>query len=724
MAMLVAMIPATGFAQSATPGATAEEIVVTAPRNRIELKLEELPGGADLIRMEDVPESANLTVSRALATSPGIVIQDFFGGNDQPRIQVRGSGLQQNPVERGVIVLRDGLPLNRADGSYVVGLANSAEAEAIEIYRGYLANRLGANVLGGALNFISPRGSTSPGGKATVSGGSFGQFGAYGRYGLAGEGFDALLQADYNRRDGYRDYNDSDRTSVGGNLGLDLGERVTLRVFASYSDLGFDVAGPLTADLLESDPESVFTGPTVTSSGAINPGPNVVRDRPRRDTEQWLIGSRATGSFGAHIVDLALGYVRTEDSFRFPISGGIRNTDGDDVTGVVRYAYAPDGSALLPLFELTAQYASGSADRTNYINQSGSRGALFGASELDAETWSVNAGMHIPLGETLSLSPSLSYAHATRDNEDVYGAATRPTAAYSPANPGTALPAGAVPTISTSYQRDYHGWSPALALNWRPHDDHLLFMAVSRSFEPPTHDDLLATVNGTPNSSPGRPNPANPALPAAAFTTPDLEAQRATTVEGGWRGSAGTLTWDATIYYSWIRNELLSLRDESGASLGAINADRTRHFGIELGVGIQITPALTTRLAYTYQDFRFHDDPVRGDNRLAGAPPHWIQAQADYAATDSWTVGATLKWVPERTPVDNLNTLFNDAYAVVDLRSTLQVSEALSLFGEVTNLFDETYASSTLIVDQARADQAAFIPGDGRGFFGGLTVRF
>mgnify|MGYP003652306431 CR=1 FL=1 len=145
-----------------------------------------LPGGAAVVSTEDSARTGVPTVSRALATVPGVVIQDFFGGNDQPRIQIRGSGLQQNPVERGVLVLQDGLPINRADGSYVVGLVNPAQAEAIEIYRGYLANRLGATVLGGALNFISPTGRTAPGGKASTSAGSFGQFGATGPIWLGG----------------------------------------------------------------------------------------------------------------------------------------------------------------------------------------------------------------------------------------------------------------------------------------------------------------------------------------------------------------------------------------------------------------------------------------------------------------------------------------------------------------------------------------------------------
>lgn len=115
-------------------------------------------------------DDGNPTLSKALRQVPGVVVQDFFGGNDQPRIQIRGSGLQQNPVERGITVLQNGLPINRADGSYVVGLANPSQAETLEVYRGYVANRLGATVLGGALNFVSPTGSSAPGVRFTLSG--------------------------------------------------------------------------------------------------------------------------------------------------------------------------------------------------------------------------------------------------------------------------------------------------------------------------------------------------------------------------------------------------------------------------------------------------------------------------------------------------------------------------------------------------------------------------
>jgi len=203
-----------------------------------------------------------------------------------------------------------------------------------------------------------------------------------------------------------------------------------------------------------------------------------------------------------------------------------------------------------------------------------------------------------------------------------------------------------------------------------------------------------------------------------------LKAPRATTAEAGARGNAAPFSWDVTAYYSWVRNELLSLRDLTGASLAAINADRTRHLGVELGLTAQITPQLSGRIVYDYQDFRFVKDPLRGNNQLAGAPPHSLYAQVDYSLSKDWSASLDARWMIAGIPVDNSNTLYSAPYAVVDLRTKYRITDTFSIFGEVTNLFDKTYASSSLVVDQARPDQAAFMPGDGRGVHTGIMLNF
>lgn len=688
----------------ATNGGTAQTSASIATR-----KLDALPGGTAVISKDEIVPKANVTLAEQLASVPGIVVQSFFGGNDQPRVQIRGSGLQQNPVERGVLVLQDGLPINRADGSYIVGFADPRSAEFTEVYKGYTANRLGATVLGGAINFVSPTGATSPGAEVAIEGGSFGYLATTASLGAKQGNFDGHAGISYSQRDGFRDYNESERLNFSANAGARINENVSTRLYFGYTDLDFDVAGPLSWSLLQADPRKSCSGPPSCL------GPNVPRDLPHREAQQVRVGSRTTAHFGANLIDVGLGYTYTDDSFRFPISGGVRDTEGGDFTTVLRYAYQPNAAATLPLFEVTGQYVIGSADREYFINNRGSRGALIGDNDLDSSTLSIHAGFNIPLTDRLTLSPSIAYSYATRENDDHYDLAMRPFLAFTPGG----IVNGARPFDNTSYDRSYSGWSPSLGINYELSKGQSLFAAVSRSFEPPTHDDLIATINGTPNSSAGHMG-SN-----AVFATPDLDAQTATTLEGGFKGRNDRFAWSAIAYYSWIKDELLNLRDASGVSLGAVNADRTTHFGIEIGGQAKITEHLSGRLAYTYQNFRFDDDLNHGDNRLAGAPRHLVNAALRWSFTPNIYLEAEANWIPDKTPVDNANTLFNRNFVVVDLRGYYGITEDLGLYGEISNLFDEVYASSTLVVDVAsNANQAAFLPGDGRAFVAGVKAKF
>lgn len=175
---------------------------------------------------------------------------------------------------------------------------------------------------------------------------------------------------------------------------------------------------------MDADPRQVSPGPPISL------GPNVTRDKPRREASQFVIGSRSSIELGDHLFDIGLGYTYTRDMFRFPVSSGVRRTDGGDVTGLLRYAYQPDADALLPLFEASALYTVGSAERTYHINRAGGDGPAFSSNDLDASTLSLNVGLNVPLSETLTLSPSLSYTHATRDNEDLWRAAGRPRLSF------------------------------------------------------------------------------------------------------------------------------------------------------------------------------------------------------------------------------------------------------------------------------------------------------
>ncbi|HNQ09448.1 MAG TPA: Plug domain-containing protein, partial [Giesbergeria sp.] len=124
-------------------------------------QLAQVPGGTNLA--EPQKEARLATLRDALDYQPGIVLQDFFGGTDQPRLGIRGSGIQSNPVNRGVLLLQDGLPLNEADGSFIIGLVEPRNAAYISARRGANATTPGATTLGGELDFVSLTGADERG---------------------------------------------------------------------------------------------------------------------------------------------------------------------------------------------------------------------------------------------------------------------------------------------------------------------------------------------------------------------------------------------------------------------------------------------------------------------------------------------------------------------------------------------------------------------------------
>jgi iron complex outermembrane recepter protein len=713
VSLFALLMSSAAWGQSAAPGAAVvlDEIVIDANAERAappseaqaRRRLEATPGGTAVVASGDLAGKADVSIADSLNGVPGVVASSFLGGNDQPKIHIRGSGQQTNPVERGLLMLQDGLPINRADGSYIVGLIDPRQADFFEVYRGYTANRLGATVLGGAVNFVSPTGSSAPGGVLSVEGGSYGDIRTAIQGGARKDDLDALVQYSYGHRDGYRAWNESERQNFNFNAGAKISDNVSTRVFVGYTKLGFEVPGPLSWNRMQADPTQAAPGP---QAGGTEPGPNALRDKPCRDTEQFRVGSRTTVTNGDHVFDAAFGYTYTDDVFRFPVATGFRTTEGGDFTTSLRYAYAPDKTAALPLFETTVMYVAGSSDRLYANNYLGNQTSTYGSNDLKADTLSLWSGFNVPVGAA-TISPALAYARATRDNTDTYGLAKRPTLN---ATNGTT---GSVAAVDTSFSRSYDAFNPSLAFTYDLAPKSTVFAAVSRSFEAPSFDDLIEATGGTPNSSP------------TGFSTPDLKGQSATTAEAGWRGRSGQFAWDVVTYYSWIDDELIRTANAAGGNASTINADKTTHFGVELGGSVKVTDHVSARVTYTYQDFRFADDPVYGNNRIAGAPRHFMIAALRYTHDPRWWVEGELQWVPDDIPVDNANTLFSRDWAIVNLRTRYAFDARYSAFAEIRNLFDTNYAVSTLTVGRAsRPDQAVFLPGDGRSFYVGARATF
>jgi iron complex outermembrane receptor protein len=127
-------------------------------------------------------------------------------------------------------------------------------------------------------------------------------------------------------------------------------------------------------------------------------------------------------------------------------------------------------------------------------------------------------------------------------------------------------------------------------------------------------------------------------------------------------------------------------------------------------------------------DFHFDDDQVYRNNRIAGIPEHFYQADLLYTTKQGWYAGPNVLWSIARYPVDQAGTLFADPYALIGFTLGLHKEKGLSIFLDAHNLGNARYAAGVDPIPDARIvsaeDLRVFYPGDRINFSAGVEWRF
>lgn len=331
-------------------------------------------------------------------------------------------------------------------------------------------------------------------------------------------------------------------------------------------------------------------------------------------------------------------------------------------------------------------YSYGLNHASNYLNVGGNRGAKVAQGDQTAINVESFIENRLELTEHFDLVTAATAAVMRRESERKFG-----TAAI--------------------FANDFSNFAPRLGLLWDPAADTSFYANVSGSFEAPSFSEST-TVRG-----------AN-------------KVQTASTLELGSRGSRGLLRWDASVYRAEIDKELLTIVLDPAVptATATINADKTVHQGVELGLELDLLGTawnekaddrLVLRAAWTYGDFRFDNDATYGDNRIAGLPPHLIRGELTWENAAGWYAGPTFEWVPVESFIDHRNTFSADPYALVGFKFGLRQEEGFSWFVEARNLTDEKYAATTGVIENAKGkDSSQFLPGDGRSVYVGGQWRW
>jgi iron complex outermembrane recepter protein len=639
----------------------------TAGQAKAREEVARTPGGAELVRSEAYESTAATTTKDMLDYVPGVFAQPKFG--EDSRLTIRGSGLSRTFHLRGVKLLVDGIPINTADGAGDFQEIDPLSLSHMQVFKGANALRYGAAMLGGVVAFETPTGRDfdSPA-LLRAEAGSFGFLRGQFASGKAIGDWDYYVSASWLVKDGFRDHSEQDSRRLNGNVGYRINDRIETRTFFSFNDVYQQIPGELTRTQALTDPRQA--------------DPFKAANDWRRDVESVRLANRTTIELDNG--SLAIGAYGFRKHLEHPIFQYLDNVYldwGAFVHGEQRFDHGARASVLT----YGVNVGGGTTDAKRFVNVVGERGAptyeatenLFNAEFFAEYQYRVTPELALVLGGQV--------AYADRRVDVAFGGA--------------------------SGGRDFLSFSPRLGVLYDVRPDWQVFANVSRSFEPPPLSELSTSFI-----------PVNPA---------DIEAQKAWTIELGTRGETDRFRWNASVYHAWVEDELQFI-DLGGGMSRVENVDRTIHQGAEIGLGVAlldgVLPGGVDRLwlngAYTWSRFVFDGNPQWGDNRIPGAPAHYLRAELLYEHPSGFFAGPNVEWVPEAYFVDNANTLKTEPYALLGFRTGLTLENGLKFFLESRNLTDEKYISSTSVTGIAAPDARLFNPGNGRSFYGGLSFKF
>jgi len=626
-------------------------------------KLENVAGGTNLVV---VKEDARLaTLHDALDYQPGILVQNFFGGTDQPRLNIRGSGVQSAPVSRGVLLMQDGLPVTDADGSFHISTLEMRDARMVSVRRGANSQSLQSNSLGGELDLISLTGRDENG-RLRYEYGSYGREGMQAAIGgVTEEGrFDGRINITYDHFDGYRQHSASQRKTVRSNFGYVTNNFVN-RTWLGWTDLRFDVAGSLSQDALNDAPRDVYA--TV-----------LLRD-PHRNVQQFRAANRSDWKMDNHQLSLGIWHLRTHDNFTTPTTYRFSqsHSEGAQVAWSARTEPATWRAALaldqMGLdVELMQNRRGTLMDKTRLGNFAGR-----------AENIYASLGTDLHLSSELTLNLDVKTTHAQRD-VDKRGS-------------------------SLSLDQSWTFWTPKAGIIWCPTYNQRYFANISSSQEPATFREIINTSDGK-----------------LTALSPQKNVTFEVGAEGEF---SEALKWDLALYRSMIKDEYITTYNSDGTAVGVFNyGAKTRHQGLEVGLKgeIPIGPnVIGYQLSWTYSDFRFMGGEYNR-NYIAGIPRNMVSAEVLYR-TGNWSFGPNVHWLPTDVAVDHENNLDiqkRQHYAILGLKGSYQSTDKWSLYLSLDNLTDERYATASIAGRSVSKNDNTLFPGMGFSVNGGITYRF
>jgi iron complex outermembrane receptor protein len=659
-----------------------------------------------------VPGALTIRGNSVMNTGRGQSFQDLLGGipgvtlQSENGIEVskyssRGSGILSEDEPLGVIFLLDGFPFNQGDGEVILEDFSLGSIQYAEVFRGANAFKYGAITLGGAVNLVSKTGYDASPLELRLEGGSYGFMRAQVSSGGVEGPVDYYVALTGRTRDGYRQHSYENTEDLFFNLGYKISDNFENRLYLSATRTDRLIPGGITKEQMNADPTQV--------------DPEYIQQSANKEWYYFRVADKVSFKTERENAEAGVYWwhrnLLERDLFDEDNFDGIQGYYSDN------YGFLFNSDTHLQLFNHDNNLTIGMIPTLeiehdgDFQNNSGHKGALTGK---DAEE-SINAPFYAEdqqyVTEKLSLVAGIQAIYVQRHFRDYF-----------------------TDTVDGDQSANlvFRTVNPKAGAIYELDDKSQVYANVSRSWQPPSFDNMVDFDDDNPPAPFNEPG----SQPGSLAFTP-LQPQRAWTVEIGTRGEKGPVQWELSLYRTWVRKELLEINNSEGTDIGSSNIDNTYHQGIEAGVEIDLLhpvfersgkggleDRLTLEQTYTLNDFRFVNNDLYGNNRIAGIPVHVYEAELMYETPCGFYAGPNVQWNITRYPADNANTLYADPYALLGFKMGWRSKKGFSIFFEAKNLTDKIYAASVDPVPDAAPSQGpfeVFHPGDGRSFYAGVA---
>ncbi len=646
----------------------------------------------------EVPASVGVIEKATIELDQPNYQKDLFNSISGVRVTQTGSTLGhmtaiRMPLNTGpyYLFLQDGIPVQSSGFFNHNGLAytNFTSAGSAEVLKGAGTALYGSDAIAATINVLSNDPSLIDGHKVKADIGSDG-FQKIGAAGGFGKGSDSTLgyEFSFSESDGWRNHTRSERDELGLTHFTRLNESNSLKTVFTMNRSEAEMAGALIGlDELENNTTSVGNVQSALDSGNLSP------DEIKRKFDFTRLSSEWTRFIGDDMEISTIGYLRSNRN-RYVATWEPNLPSNDtqaDSLGVmfkldldrdsIRWTFGADlelteaNTAYQQLFDFTPTRFGSPVPTGDIYNYDVDYFALspYLRAEIDlTDQWQLGAGLRYDRNE-------FDYTNNLADGQYATSTYSRPADTNDPT---------------------FDKFSPKLSLTYRIDDSQSAYARYADGFRIPQATTLYSLR--TDNIS---------------FT---LEPETTNTIEFGYKLSGTSHAFEAALYLMSIDDSIVR-RENANRERYYVNAGETEHKGVELSWLNRINDSFKTRIAYSYSEHNYVNDPVYGNNEQAAAPNDTANLRLIYTPQSIAGLETLLEieyvgkyWL------DDDNTGSYKGYTIAHLKASYEASKQLKLTAKVVNLADEVYAEDASFAFGTER----YTPGTPRQFFAGAEYSF